>query len=146
MTSQHLTVVVFAWPSCAAVYNAKQYPVPDLRFGLFNCLACRTQVYAWNGLYDLVDRGGRSSRQVRRVFAQIKSRAPFRAGIGLIRAMLPRRKLRPIRPVGSPWPTRGMICAPYKLTSVIATSSTRFATPSWRRIGSRTFGGESNDI
>ena len=49
------TTVVFACPKCAAIYRATQYQVPDMCFGTFNCLACHTQVYAWNGLYDFVD-------------------------------------------------------------------------------------------
>ena len=49
------TIVIFACPKCGAIYQATQHPVPDTRFGIFNCLACHTQVYAWNGLYDFVD-------------------------------------------------------------------------------------------
>jgi hypothetical protein len=55
MSSRHQTTVVFACPKCGAIYQATQYQVPDPRFGIFNCLACHTQVYAWNGLYDFLD-------------------------------------------------------------------------------------------
>jgi hypothetical protein len=43
-------------------------------------------------------------------------------------------------PAASPWPTRDMTPAPCRPISAIEISSTRFATPSWRRIGSRIFG------
>jgi hypothetical protein len=49
------TIVVFACPKCGAVYQATQHQVPDTSFGIFNCLACHAQVYAWNGAYDFSD-------------------------------------------------------------------------------------------
>jgi hypothetical protein len=45
-------------------------------------------------------------------------------------------------PVGSPWPTRATTHAPCRHISVTGISNTRCATPSWRPIGSRTFGAE----
>jgi hypothetical protein len=47
--------VVFACPECSAVYQATQHQVPDTSFGIFNCLACHAQVYAWNGAYEFSD-------------------------------------------------------------------------------------------
>ena len=45
-------------------------------------------------------------------------------------------------PAASPWPTRGTIRGRCRPTWATRTSSTRCATPSWRRIGSRTSGGD----
>jgi hypothetical protein len=45
-------IVIFACPQCDAVYQARQHQVPNRCFGVFNCLGCHTQVYAWNGAYD----------------------------------------------------------------------------------------------
>ena len=70
-------------------------------------------------------------------FARLVERAGAAAGLGFLR--LTRTCFG--TPVDSPWRTRGMIRAPCKLTSAIATSSIRFATLSWRRIGSRISGG-----
>jgi hypothetical protein len=49
------TIVVFACPKCGAVYQARQHRRADKNFGVFNCLACHTQVYAWHGLHDFLD-------------------------------------------------------------------------------------------
>ena len=51
--------------------------------------------------------------------------------------------MRYATPAASSWPIRGMIRAPCRPTSAIATYSTRCATPSWRRIGSRTSGAKA---
>jgi predicted RNA-binding Zn-ribbon protein involved in translation (DUF1610 family) len=48
-------IVVFACPKCGAIYQATQYQVPDTRFGIFNCLACHTQIHAWHRAYDFSD-------------------------------------------------------------------------------------------
>jgi len=45
-----------------------------------------------------------------------------------------------LRHACSPWPMQGTTRGRCRLGSAIATSSTRFATPSWHRIGSRTSG------
>jgi hypothetical protein len=55
MSSQHQTIVVFACPKCPAVYQAKQHVVPTTCFGVFHCIKCTTQVYAWHGTYDFSD-------------------------------------------------------------------------------------------
>jgi predicted RNA-binding Zn-ribbon protein involved in translation (DUF1610 family) len=47
--------VIFACPRCGTVYRASQYRGVGTQFGIFNCLACHTQVYAWNGAYDFSD-------------------------------------------------------------------------------------------
>src|SRR6267378_2739534 len=44
------------------------------------------------------------------------------------------------------WPTRGMIRALCRLTLATVISSTRFATPSYPPIGSRTFGDRGNRL
>jgi predicted RNA-binding Zn-ribbon protein involved in translation (DUF1610 family) len=55
MTRGAQSTVVFACPNCGAIYQAAQHRVPDRCFGVFNCLACHAQVYAWHGAYDFLD-------------------------------------------------------------------------------------------
>jgi predicted RNA-binding Zn-ribbon protein involved in translation (DUF1610 family) len=47
--------VVFACPQCGSVYRASQYRGMGAHFGVFNCVSCHAQVYAWSGLYDFLD-------------------------------------------------------------------------------------------
>ena len=47
--------VVFACPECATVYRASQYRGVGTHFGVFNCVACHTQVYSWSDIYDFLD-------------------------------------------------------------------------------------------
>ncbi len=54
MTAAPATIV-FACPSCGAIYHATQHRGVDTHFGVFNCLACHAQVYAWHGPYDFLD-------------------------------------------------------------------------------------------
>jgi hypothetical protein len=49
------TTVVFACPACGTIYQASQRRGPGTHFGVFNCIACHTEVHAWNGLYDFLD-------------------------------------------------------------------------------------------
>jgi hypothetical protein len=44
-----MTTVVFTCWRCGAVYRAAQHRRTDRYYGVFNCIACHTQVYAWNG-------------------------------------------------------------------------------------------------
>jgi hypothetical protein len=48
-------IVVFACPKCGTIYRATQRRGPGTHFGVFNCIACHAQVYAWSGLYDFLD-------------------------------------------------------------------------------------------
>jgi hypothetical protein len=48
-------IMVFACRKCGAIYQASQRRRTDRHFGVHNCLACHTQVYAWHGTYDFVD-------------------------------------------------------------------------------------------
>jgi predicted RNA-binding Zn-ribbon protein involved in translation (DUF1610 family) len=50
-----MTTVVFTCWRCGAVYRAAQHRRTDRYYGVFNCIACHTQVYAWNGAYDFLD-------------------------------------------------------------------------------------------
>jgi hypothetical protein len=54
MTATDATIV-FACLNCGAIYNATQHRGVNRHFGVFNCLACHTQVYAWHGAYDFLD-------------------------------------------------------------------------------------------
>jgi DNA-directed RNA polymerase subunit RPC12/RpoP len=54
MTATPITVV-FACPRCGTIYQAKQHRGPGTHFGVFKCVACKSQVYAWSGLYDFLD-------------------------------------------------------------------------------------------
>ena len=54
-SARHQITVVFACRKCGAIYQASQRRCTDRHFGVYNCLACRTQVYAWHGTYDFVD-------------------------------------------------------------------------------------------
>jgi hypothetical protein len=47
--------VIFACPKCATVYRASQYRGTGTHFGVFNCVACHAQVYAWSGIHDFLD-------------------------------------------------------------------------------------------
>jgi hypothetical protein len=47
--------VVFACPRCSTIYRASQYRGVGPHFGVFNCVACRAQVYAWSGIHDFLD-------------------------------------------------------------------------------------------
>src|SRR5438309_4288868 len=49
MTATQATIV-FACPNCGAIYHATQRRGVDTHFGIFSCLACHAQVYAWHGL------------------------------------------------------------------------------------------------
>ena len=49
------TTVVFACLKCGTIYQALQRRGPGTHFGVFNCITCHTEVYAWNGLYDFLD-------------------------------------------------------------------------------------------
>jgi len=49
------TTVVFACPRCGAIYRATQHRGQGTHFGVFNCVASKTQVYAWSGLYDFLN-------------------------------------------------------------------------------------------
>ena len=54
-SAMHQITVVFACRKCGAIYQASQRRCTDRHFGVYNCLACRTQVYAWHGAYDFLD-------------------------------------------------------------------------------------------
>jgi hypothetical protein len=55
MSSRHQTIVIFACPKCPAIYQATQNVVPATCFGIFHCIKCTAQVYAWQGRYDFSD-------------------------------------------------------------------------------------------
>jgi predicted RNA-binding Zn-ribbon protein involved in translation (DUF1610 family) len=52
-TSPTLRVkVYFACPKCGQVYKARQFRAQQSAAGRFECVKCKSTVYAWSGNYD----------------------------------------------------------------------------------------------
>jgi hypothetical protein len=84
MTRDPHIAVHFSCFKCGLSYMAIQEKVPEARAGRFDCMACRTKVLVWSGIYD---------------FTGWK---PVWADAGKIRAA-GRRKLCPTEGPGAQW-------------------------------------------
>jgi hypothetical protein len=51
-TGRRPTTVIFACPKCQRTYQATHERYPYDRLGRFDCVGCKTEVHAWNVLFD----------------------------------------------------------------------------------------------